>query len=120
MNNQWKVLLIGGCSATGKSYLARQLAAKYKTTVTEVDDIRIALQKKIKPSDNPSLFFFLENQNFLNEFPINVLLSKLEDVGNEVWPSLNGLIEKHIACNEPIIFEGDGIIPKLLASRNQE
>lgn len=120
MNNQWKVLLIGGCSATGKSYLARQLAEKYKTTVTEVDDIRIALQQKIKPSESPNLFFFLENHNYLNDFPIGILLSKLENVGEEVWPSLNGLIEKHIMCNEPIILEGDGILPRLLATRNQE
>lgn len=120
MNQTWKVLLIGGSSATGKSYLSRQLSEKYKTPVMEVDDIRIVLQQKLKSVDNPDLFFFLENKSYLSDFPIDTLLAKLESVGNEVWLSLNSLIEKHIVCNEPIIFEGDGIIPKLLAQRNQE
>lgn len=120
MDKQWKVLLVGGSSATGKSYLARQLAGYYQTTLTEVDDIRIALQQKLKPSDYPDLFFFLENKNFLNDFPIDILLSKLKSIGNEVWPSLNALIDKHIACNEAIIFEGDGVIPRLVADRDQK
>ena len=115
-----KVILIGGSSATGKSFLAKQLAEKYKISVIEVDDIRIALQSKLKPADFPDLFFFLENINYLTDNSINFLISKLESVGVEIWPALNALIDKHITCNEPVIFEGDGIIPKLVASRNRE
>jgi len=31
---------------------------------------------------------------------------------------LDKLISKHIVCNEPVIFEGDGIIPSLIAKRD--
>jgi len=115
-----KVILIGGSSSTGKSYLAKQLAEKYRMSLIEIDDIRIALQSKLKPADFPNLFFFVENKNYLTDNSVEFLLSKLESVGVEIWPALNSLIDKHIACNEPVIFEGDGIIPKLAASRNQE
>ncbi len=114
MSNDWKLLLIGGSSATGKSYLARQLAGHYHTTVTEIDDLRIALQQQLSPSVNPDLFFFLDNPEYLNNYQTNELINNLIKVGNFIYPSLKALIEKHIACNEPIIFEGDGIIPNLI------
>lgn len=117
MNQDWKVLLISGSSATGKSYLARQLANYYKIPLTEVDDIRIALQQIVDKNIHPDLYFFLKNQNYLNDYPVDELIQKLLAVGKEIWPALDTLITKHITCNEPIIFEGDGIIPELLAKR---
>ena len=61
------VLLIGGSSGTGKSYLARQLAEYYKIPLTEVDDIRIALQQMVNKESNPDLFTFIDNPNFIDE-----------------------------------------------------
>jgi 2-phosphoglycerate kinase len=115
MNHSWKVLLIGGSAATGKSHLAKELAKHFGTTVYEVDDIRIALQVKLPQETFPQLFFFLNNPQYLNDFPVAVLVQNLQTVGREVWPSLKALIDKHIACYEPIIFEGDGILPELVA-----
>lgn len=120
MSIEWKVLLIGGSSATGKSILARKLAEYYKIPVTEIDDIRIALQEVLDRSTYPDLFTFLDNPNYLNEYDSSDLVQKLLNVGKEIWKPLNALIEKHIICNEPVIFEGDGIIPELLAQRSQD
>jgi 2-phosphoglycerate kinase len=120
MTTKWKVLLIGGSSATGKSVLARQLASHYQTTLTEVDDIRIALQQKVSKVNAPNLFFFLDNSNFLTDFPLNLLVKKLLTVATELEPSLSTLIQKHIDCDEPIVFEGDGILPQLAAKYNKE
>ncbi len=114
----WKVILIGGSSATGKSYLARQLSNHYKIPMMEVDDIRIVLQKTIERKLNPNLFFFLDNPDFINKFETEELAKNLLKVGDEIWPALKVLIGKHIACDEPIIFEGDGIIPNLIAKEN--
>ena len=114
----WKVILIGGSSATGKSYLAKQLSSYYKIPLTEVDDIRITLQQVLDRKSHSDLFFFLDNQDFINKFDTDELVLKLLKVGSEIWPALKVLIEKHIACNEPIIFEGDGIIPDLIAKEN--
>lgn len=120
MKPEWKVLLIGGSGATGKSHLARQLAKHFEVPLTEVDDIRIALQKMVKKEDHPDLFTFLDaDSNFIEQNTPEYWSQKLLDVGKVIWPALDELITKHIVCNEPVIFEGDSVIPQLLASRSQ-
>ncbi len=118
MKTDWNVLLIGGSSGTGKSYLARQLSLYYKAPVTEVDDIRIALFQLVDRNQYPELFTFVDNLNFYNEYDEHSFTKKLMDVGKVVWKSLNILISKHAELDEKIIFEGDGIIPQLLAERD--
>lgn len=112
------VLLIGGSSGTGKSHLARRLSEHYKTPLTEVDDIRIALQQIVDKEKYPALFTFIDNPNFYDKYTEHQFTDKLLDIAKIVWKSLDVLISKHIACNEPIIFEGDSIIPDLLAQRD--
>lgn len=114
------VLLIGGSSGTGKSYLARQLSEYYKIPLTEVDDIRISLQQVVNKINYPELFTFIDNPNFYFEYQEHEFCQKLLEISKIVWKSLDVLISKHIACNEPIIFEGDSITPELLASRNTD
>lgn len=121
MKTEWKVLLIGGSGATGKSHLARQLAKHFEVPLTELDDIRIALQKMVKKEDHPDLFTFLDaDSNFIEQNTPEYWSKRLLDVGKELWPALNELITKHIICNESVIFEGDSIVPQLLATRSQE
>ena len=119
---EWKVLLIGGSSAVGKSYLARQLSDEFHVPLTEVDDIRISLQQVVDQNSHPDLYFFLNKPypEILKENTPDELVKKLLKVGEEIWPALDALISKHIACNEPVIFEGDGIIPSLLSRRGQK
>lgn len=111
------ILLIGGSSGTGKSYLARRLSEYYKTPLTEVDDIRIALQQVVDKEKHPALFTFIDNPNFYSEYSEHEFTEKLLDVAKIVWKSLDVLISKHIVCDEPVIFEGDSIIPSLLMER---
>ncbi|MEO8607194.1 MAG: hypothetical protein ABI690_04900 [Chloroflexota bacterium] len=118
MRPDWKVLLIGGSSATGKSYLARQLALYYQTPLTEVDDIRIAVQQIVDKEKHPDLFYFLEHPDYLRINDADHLVLRLIKVAKEIWPALNELMTKHIICNEHVIFEGDGIVPELLAQRD--
>jgi 2-phosphoglycerate kinase len=116
----WKILLIGGSSAVGKSHLARQLSKHFETPLMELDDIRLALQQIVDKETHPKLFFFLKNNNYLEEFDTKTLVEKLMDVSEELHPALDKLIEKHLACNEPVIIEGDSITPSLVSKYNQE
>ena len=118
MQPDWTVLLIGGSSATGKSYLARQLSIRYQIPLTEVDDIRIAVQQIADKEKYPDLFYFLDHPDYLQVHDSSALVNKLVNVAKELWPALNELISKHLVCNEPVIFEGDGIIPELIAQRD--
>jgi 2-phosphoglycerate kinase len=120
MNDDWTVLLIGGSSGVGKSYLARQLAKKYEIPLTEIDDIRIAIRTVANRLEHPDLFTFVDHPDYLAEFTSEYFTQKLIDVGLSVWPALDVLLGKHIGLNERAIFEGDGIIPELLATRNRE
>lgn len=108
------IFLIGGSSGTGKSHLARQLSEYYKIPLTEVDDIRIALQQVADKKEYPALFTFIDNPNFYNEYSEYQFTERLLDVAKIVWKSLSVLISKHITCNEPVIFEGDSITPDLV------
>ncbi len=114
------VLLIGGSSGTGKSYLARQLAEHYKMPLTEVDDIRIALQQVVNKEEHPDLFTFVNDPDLYIKYDEQQFVEKLLNVGKVVWKSLDVLISKHIACNEPVIFEGDSIIPELLSKSDMQ
>ncbi len=118
MRPDWTVLLIGGSSATGKSYLARQLVLYYQIPLMEVDDIRIALQQIVDREKHPDLFYFLDHPDYLEANDPSQLVNKLVNVAKGLWPALNELITKHILCDEPVIFEGDGILPELLAHRD--
>lgn len=118
MNKTWEVLLIGGSSGIGKSHLARQLSEHYKLPHLEVDDIRIALQQVVSPEQYPQLFTFVNNPNFYHDYDEHEFVTKLLEVGEVVWKALDALISKHVKMNEPVIIEGDGIIPKLLSQRN--
>lgn len=118
MKTDWAVLLIGGSSGVGKSHLARQLSEHYKAPLTEVDDIRIALQQIAAREKYPDLFYFVDNPNFLEKLTEEAFAEKLLSVGEVVWKSLQVLISKHIALKEKVIFEGDGIIPNLLSEAN--
>src|SRR5215813_3420651 len=102
MHLDWTVLLIGGSSATGKSYLARQLAQHYQIPLMEVDDIRIAIQQIADKEKHPNLFYFLNHPDFLQVNDPSYLMNHLIDVAKELWPALNELISKHIVCNEPV------------------
>lgn len=117
-NPNWTVLLIGGSSGVGKSHLARQLAEHYKTPFTEVDDIRIALHQLVDKEQYPDLFTFIDNPNFYEEYDEHDFTEKLLSIARVLWKSLDVLISKHVALEETVIFEGDGVIPELLSKRD--
>jgi len=77
MKTDWKVLLIGGSSASGKSSLGRQLAESYKIPLTEIDDIRIALQQIVNKADHPHLFFFVNKDysEIIHQYDTDTLVS---------------------------------------------
>lgn len=47
------------------------------------------------------------------------MFKKIIDIGEEVWPALDKLIEKHLDCNEPVIIEGDSINAQLLSTNER-
>jgi 2-phosphoglycerate kinase len=120
MQTNWTVLLIGGSSGIGKTYLAQQLAERYGISHTETDDLRVALRTVTDRQAHPELFTFVDHQNYLEEFTQDEFINKHLATGGTVWKALDSIIDKHVDFGERIIFDGDSIIPALLKNRNQD
>ncbi len=108
----WTVLLLGGNSGTGKSTLAMDLAAQRRAGLTQADDVRLALQKTVRPVDEQALHFF-SAQREVWAMPPETLRDALIAIATRLEPALQAIIEHHVATQVPLILEGDGISPAL-------
>lgn len=108
----WTVLLIGGASGVGKSTLAREIAQRYGCPWLQVDDFRLTLQWFTRPEEQPALHFFLATKDVWNQSPER-LCEALIEVGRVVSRSLEIVLAHHLATRQPIVLEGDGILPEL-------
>lgn len=108
----WTILLIGGASGVGKSTLAREIAQRYGCPWLQVDDFRLTLQWFTKPEEQSALHFFLATKDVWNQ-PPERLCEALIEVGRLVSKSIEIVLTHHMATRQPIVLEGDGILPEL-------
>ena len=112
----WTALLIGGPSGTGKSTVAKQIGRQFGASWLHVDDLRLALQwshaSLPTPEETAALYFFEETPDVLR-LPAERLRDGLIGVGRALSPALEKVIDNHIAIAEPVVIEGDAILPSL-------
>ena len=110
----FRVLLIGGPSGVGKSHVAKQLGLRLGTSWLAVDDLRLAFQRSevILPKRTEVLYFFEETQSVWS-LPPERLRNELIAVGEVMSPALEVVIENHVDTAEPVVIEGDAILPSL-------
>ncbi|MGH2551314.1 MAG: hypothetical protein ACRDHN_18150, partial [Thermomicrobiales bacterium] len=115
----WKVLLIGGASGSGKSYLAHQLGRKLGIPWIQVDDLRLALQfgGLVDPEVHSGLFSFLKRRD-PHDASLEELVARHATIARMMAPAIEIVIDHHVTTNSPIIIEGDGIAPELLVRRS--
>ncbi|MGH2558423.1 MAG: hypothetical protein ACRDJH_05105 [Thermomicrobiales bacterium] len=115
---EWTALLIGGPSVVGKSTVAKQIARHLGVPWLQVDDLRLALQwSRVtlpEPGDTEKLYFFDETPNVWR-LPPERLRNGFIGVGEVLSPAIGIVITNHLALAEPIVLEGDGILPSVLA-----
>ena len=109
----WKVLLIGGHSGAGKTVVARQLARRYGLGLSEVDDVRLVLQRMTPPEQQPGLHFFVGAD--LHQWSMPELVARLVTVNEHVCSALEIVVANHVATDTALILEGDGILPAFAA-----
>ncbi len=111
----WNALLIGGCSGTGKTTLARVIARHFDAALAQVDDFRMALQRATSPKEHPSLHYFISSPGVSKEGiwrqPPDRLCEALMRVSAVVSTSVEVVVEHHVAVGSPLVLEGDGVSP---------
>lgn len=113
----WTVLLIGGHSGAGKSTVAEHLARHYGMAWLMVDDLRLALQRSRATLPTPDATVALHFDKTVDwwRHPPERLRDAAIAVGEALSPALEVVIENHVDQRVPVVLEGDGILPALLA-----
>lgn len=113
----WKVLLIGGSSGSGKTLISRRLAQRYGVGLAEVDDFRLVLERMTTPEQQPALHRLLALLDVTAESlaPAPVARDALIEVARTVSHALEMVVANHVATDTPTILEGDGIVPAFAA-----
>lgn len=115
----WTVLLIGGGSGTGKSTLAARLSRRYRIPWMHADDIRMALEHVVRPADEPLLQFFHDDANWLRHSPAELTRTH-ERISRIACKGLAIVVSHHIAMEEPVVIEGDDLLPPFIARMHRE
>ncbi len=114
----WRVLLIGGSSAIGKTTVARDLGRRLGVSVIPADDIRLAVQQLIPLERSPTLHYFYGDPHIWRRSP-EVLRDALIAMSEVMSPAIESVVAHHVVVPEvgPIILEGDNILPAMAARR---
>jgi len=117
LGNRWSVLLIGGASGSGKTTVAKEIARDRGITWVQVDDLRLALQwSNVRLSSGAAteaFYFFERTPNVWNQ-PAGCLRDSLIAVGEVMTEAIAIVIGNHIVQGDPVVIEGDGILPGIV------
>ncbi|GCE08572.1 hypothetical protein KDAU_59010 [Dictyobacter aurantiacus] len=113
----WKVLLIGGASGSGKTEVARAVGLRLGMPWLQVDDLRLAFQHSQVALPDPQatrdLYFFAETTHVWRQ-GAEALRAGLIASSRALLPALEIIIANHIDTDAPLIIEGDNILPELI------
>jgi len=111
----WTVLLVGGPSGSGKTMVAERVGLKAHVPWLQVDDLRLTLQfSNVTLPEGTEALYFLERTQARSLSP-EQLRDGLIAVGAVMFPALDVVIRHHVATDKPLVIEGDGILPSLIA-----
>ncbi len=122
MTPQWTVLLIGGASGTGKSTLAARLSRSTRVPWIHADDFRMAIERAVKPPlvspREPLMSFFHDDRNWLRHTPAELTRAHRR-ISAITCKGLAIVVSHHLAMDEPLIIEGDDILPSFAARMSE-
>jgi 2-phosphoglycerate kinase len=115
-----KVILVGGAPMSGKTSLARKLAAKLEYSCCSTDDLAQAVRDVTNPTTHPG-FHVMGDEDY-REYYINRSLEQLildaQYQHQSTWPAIEAVIRNHAAWGTPVIIEGWGLLPEPVAKLN--
>jgi len=119
-NSHPKVILIGGPPSSGKSTLARTIAARLGYGCISTDDIGVSARAMTTAESYPSLHS-MDSSNHRDYFIDNSAEWLVEDMMRghaELWPAIEAIIEEHTIgyASDPIVIEGMALWPERVAA----
>ncbi len=97
----WYALLLGGASGIGKTTVAARVGRRFGVPWLQVDDLRLALARSGVP---------VPNADAIGTFDAP---GGLVALGELLTPAVEVVIENHVDQRNPVVIEGDGILPSL-------
>lgn len=95
------MLLIGGPSGVGKTTVAIQVAQRLGASWLEVDDLKLALERSGVSVPNPDAVAQFDGPG------------GLVALGTMITPAIEAVVENHVDQRNPLVIEGDSILPSL-------
>jgi 2-phosphoglycerate kinase len=113
-----RVVLIGGAPRSGKSTVARMLAAKLGYNYLSIDDLGEAIRAVTTKQSHPALHPMTgyEYKEYYIQLSIEELNADAIAEHHAIWPALESVIRKHVLWAEPAIIEGWSLQPEYVAS----
>ncbi len=110
------MLLVGGPSGSGKTMVAERLGLQSQVPWLQVEDLRLTLQfSNVTLPEGTDALYFLERPHAWSLLSPEQVRDGLIAVGEVLFPALEVVIGHHVATDKPLVIEGDGILPSLVA-----
>lgn len=109
----WDVLLLGGHSGIGKSWLGNTLARRLGAEWRQTDGVRYILQHVITADSAPELHTFWSSSVW--QLPADELVERLATIARLVSPALDIVVAQYLDRGVRLVLEGDGLSPAFAA-----
>jgi 2-phosphoglycerate kinase len=112
----WKLLLLGGATASGKSTSGTKIARRLGVSCLSVDSLWLALKRATTPLTHPALYHFEPVDEVVAKGPEALWLLHIE-TANALTEPLEEFIAREIKEGHDLVVEGAWIKPALAARR---
>jgi 2-phosphoglycerate kinase len=113
MKPPFTVLLLGGGAGTGKSTVAKQLAAKFSVPLLPLDDIWVLLKSATTRESHPQFHLLDGGHDSANNPSAAVQL--FTRTSSAICRVMESVVAHHLEDGDPVIIEGAALLPTFAA-----
>jgi 2-phosphoglycerate kinase len=114
MRAKAEVIVIGGAPFSGKTTLAKRLAAQRGCALVAIDDLGTAVRAVTTPQSHPALHPMAgwEYRAYYVAHPPSTLIEHSRREHQALWPAIVAVIHAHLGWAGPVILEGWQLDPE--------
>ena len=113
--DEWRILLIGGSSGTGKTTLSRTLGQHFGSQVIEGDDLRWAVEAAVPKGLDPDLHLFAD-ADVWDRSP-GVIVEQTIRSSRRLRAISEAVIKRHYTQDSRLILEAFWLLPAFTAQQ---